>query len=474
MKQKNIIIIAVVVLLILIIAGLAYASLTGVLKIGNTEFSEKYYEYQEKENQFVEKEGTKVELKSKVCDDGFIVLQFDVTLSDALSQEAAEKSGLQYLSFNDEIIEENGVKTTRLSGANYNLILDGKLEWLRGATSSDILENIANKNYTVYQLWFLSENELEGKNDFTITLDDIAIMTSEKLTTFDGKFDINLSKNKVLENEKVFDNTQNEVVKYKRLTNKIEKVVQTPLQNLIKVSETITDVTRANYNHLDNEDCIATLEYVVYDQNNNKLNTQTIETKNEYIYSNGQVKQSEVGEIFTYNGFTDTRSESYIAFANNGNITGLTVEVHEKNEYLGTTRLIGEMKISLQEQTISATNKDEVIDTNTDAPVTWNVDTIKTNEIKEFSIDLDEKYTITKDEEDDVVTYNISLDDRWLDFSLVLFDDTNVYETYDSYIKGDLEPKLIDENDKYKLVLVAMSQMDYNEIQNIVETIKLK
>ena len=83
-KVKKTITSIVGILGLLLSGGLVYAGVTGNLKLGDTgiEFSQNIKEYQEQENQKIEYKGNTIELTSKVCDDGFVILQFDVTLSD--------------------------------------------------------------------------------------------------------------------------------------------------------------------------------------------------------------------------------------------------------------------------------------------------------------------------------------------------------------------------------------------------------
>ena len=131
--------------------GFVYAAVSGMLDINGILFSDEFINYQDTvENQYVEKDGTKVELVSKICDEGFLVLQFEIELSDSIVKQ--EDDCLAYLSFNDKLQEnEDGSKYLWLTGANYNLLIDGKKHWLRGSVENQIIENIRNKNVTGYQ-----------------------------------------------------------------------------------------------------------------------------------------------------------------------------------------------------------------------------------------------------------------------------------------------------------------------------------
>jgi hypothetical protein len=342
---------------ILLGGGLAYAGITGNFKFGDTgiEFSQNIEEYQVEENQSLESNGNIIELTSKVCDDGFVILQFNVTLSNEQSQSAEETCGLQYISFNDDIVNENGYEDTRLAGSNYNLIIDGEEYWLRGSTDSQIITNIENKNYTCYQLWFLSDTEIGDKEEFTITLDDVRLMVGENLINFDGKFEVELSKTKALDNTKTYE-LNNIAINYERLTANVEKIIESPIQTLIKVRRTLDDVTSKNFVTLSEDDYVGDLKYEVYDQNGNQISEYNVITKYVYYYKDGTIKESDNEEGIEYDGFYKYDTEEYIVIAQNDAITNLTVEVFEVNEYKGITRNIGEYDIDLTKGTVVTLN----------------------------------------------------------------------------------------------------------------------
>lgn len=377
-KVKKTITSIVGILGLLLSGGLVYAGVTGNLKLGDTgiEFSQNIKEYQEQENQKIEYKGNTIELTSKVCDDGFVILQFDVTLSDEQSKLAEETIGLQYVSFNDELVNEYGIEEPRLSGANYNLIIDGNKYWLRGATDSQIITNIENKNYTVYQLWFLSDAEIGNKEKFTITLDDVRIMVGEQLINFNGKFDIELSKTKTLENTITY-NLNNVAINYGRLTANIEKIIESPMQTLIKIRRTLDDVTSKNLITLSENDYIGNLKYEIYDQNGNQISEYDLITKYVYYYKDGTIKEIDDEEGIEYDGFYKYDTEEYIAIAQNEKVTNLEIKVFEINEYNGITRNIGEYNIDLTNGKTTTQNKNEITEIDENAPITWNIDTIE-------------------------------------------------------------------------------------------------
>lgn len=359
-KIKKVISTIISLLGIMACGGVVFAAVSGILNINGILFSDEYVNYQEKvENQYLEKDGTKIELVSTMCDEGFLVLQFEVEFSDSIATK--ENGGLAYLSFNDELINENGNKYLNLSGANYNLLIDGEEYWLKGAVRSEIIENIKNKNYTIYQLYFLPSDLVENKETFTITLDDIVIAICPddgEFLEMEGSFEVEVSKEKAIKNTTTIEN-ENASVKYERLTNKIEKVLQTPMQTIIKTSSLLEDATERNSTYLLAEDYIGHLEYKIYDQNNNELFLYTCISEFEYYYEDGTVKEipiSEIGE-FEVDGYNAICQEEYIVTEKNKDIKSLRIEVYEINEYYGTTRNIGTHFIDLEKGKITCENK---------------------------------------------------------------------------------------------------------------------
>lgn len=348
--------------------GFVYAAVSGILNINGIKFSDECINYQETiENQIVEKDGTKVELVSTICDDGFLVLQFEVELNDKVSS-GPDDLGLTYVSFNDKLIEENEYKYLNLGGSNYNLIIDGERHWLRGAVDSQLIENIKNKNYTLYQLYFLPAEELENKETFTVTLDDIILAVNpdnenEGFIEMDGKFEVEVSKEKATQNTTTFEN-KNACVIFERLTHKVEKVSQTPMQTLIKVSSLTKDAILSNSTYLLDEDYIGFLEYEVYDQNDNELFTFTSTSGYEFYYPDGTVQKiitsSDTGGEED-DGYNKILMEEYIVVEKNEDIKSLRIEVYEKNDYYERTRNIGTHYIDLENKIITAESKNEIM-----------------------------------------------------------------------------------------------------------------
>lgn len=365
MKIKKIITAIMGLIGLMACGGFAYAAVSGMLNINGILFSDEYINYQEKvENQYVEKDGTKVELVSTICDDGFLVLQFEVELSDNIVGQ--EDFGFAYLSFNDELIKDDGYKHLDLGGSNYNLIIDGNRHWLRGAVDSQIIENVKNKNYTVYQLYFLPSEEVENKETFTVTLDDIVLAINpdhEEYLEMDGSFEIKVSKEKALQDTTTIKNDDASVI-YERLTNKVEKVSQTPMQTVIKVSSLTKDATLRNTTYLLAEDYIGNLEYKVYDQNDNELFAYTSISGYEFYYPDGTVQKISTGDTegAEKDGYNKILMEEYIVTEKNKDIKSLRIEVYEKNDYYERTRNIGTHYIDLENAKVTSESKNEIVE----------------------------------------------------------------------------------------------------------------
>lgn len=381
MKIKKVITIIMSLLGLMTCGGFVYAAVSGMLNINGILFSAKYVDYQETvKNQIVEKEGTKVELVSTICDDGFLVLQFEIDLNDNLA--GTEDLGLVNVSFNEKLIEENGYKYFYLGGTNYNLIIDGEKHWVRGAVTSQLIENIKNKNYTLYQLYFLPAEAIENKETYTVTLDDIVLVLNpddEEYLEMDGKFEIEVSKGKALQDTTTIENDNASVV-YERLTHKVEKVSQTPMQTLIKLSSLTKDATLSNTTYLLDEDYIGNLEYEVYDQNDNELFTYVSISGYEFYYPDGTIQKFTTGDTegAEKDGYNKILMEEYIVTEKKEDIKSLRIEVYEKNDYFETTRNIGTHFIDLENGIIISKNENKIMDT----PYNdfWKAETSENNE----------------------------------------------------------------------------------------------
>lgn len=478
---------------VVLCSGVVYATLGGIiagkpaLEWLGISFSDDYIEYVEPvENQRLEKDGNIVELQSTVTNEGFVVLQFAITLSDEEKQFADETCGLEYLSFND--------KEDELAGANYNLIIDGAKIWVRGASNQEVREITANKEYVVNQLWFLSDNDLKGKEEFTITLNDVMLNVGEKLIKMDGSFEVEASKQKALENTTIIvakDSTLN----YKQMAKNMEKVLITPIQTVIKLSTKYENITEKSLRYLLDENYIGDMSYKVYDQNGNELTEYDLETKVEATYLDGTIKEFEPGDGIEYANIKTLSVDEYIVTEKNNDITELNVEVFETNEYYGTTKKIGVYKINLKTQNIKVENKDELVYTDPEASVNDYVSNTSIAEITEFEIvkpanfneadyvikrfstensEIEDEEVLELKIENAGISYEFSQKSSGECFKITRYEEKDVY--LEEFIPGteEVEPIVLDENDEYQLVFTVSSQQMYDEVKEMIDTIKLK
>lgn len=506
MKIRKIITTLVSLLGIAACSGLVYATVTGKIKLGSQEivFSEEYAKYEEKvEGQYLENDDARLELVSTMCDEGFLVLQFNLEIEEDVF---GEDWGLNYVSFNDEWIEENGYRELYLSGSNRNLTIDGENYWLKGASDSEIIENEFNKNYTIYQLYFLPSDIINNKEEFTVTLNNVVIMINpdeENYIELDGEFNIDVSKEKALKDTTSFENEES-TLNYERLTNRVEKVSETPLQTIINVSSLLEDVTIRNSVYLPAEDYIGTLEYKVFDQNGNELFMYNVISEYINYYEDGTEKHYSINELDDteiVNEIDKTIMKEYIVTEKNDDIKVLTIEVYERNDYFERVRFLGTHEIDLENKIVKSEYIDEIVTENN--LIDKDDYIIKTEDIEYFDIEINEEYDMSYDclkgipsfndegyevllydyeaidEECNMIRYFIDLwenDSHF--FEIILFKDKAIFESYckdQEWPTGEVNIIKIAENEEYIVgVDIFEEGVELEDIAYITDTIKLK
>lgn len=378
MKIKRIIIAIVSVLAMLIGSGVVYASLGGTingvpaLEWMGIKFSDNYINYVEPvENQFVKNEEVKITLESTVADEGFTILQFRVNISEEKLNsyktiEDIEKEWevpLCYLSFNDPVIEQDGYKYAKLGGANYRLIIDGEEKWVRGSSAQSI-EKISEKEYLVYQMWFLDEKSLGGKEDYEITLKDIAIGLGEECISVEGIFDVEISKEKALKDTTTIIPKDNTTLRYKSMEKSIEKISITPLQNIIKVRSVYKDIDTEGLTYALDEDYVGMVNYIAFDKNNNIISTYATQTEARITYEDGTIEEGIPGEFeFKRKQFEHATYEivEMIAIEQSDERKEVKLTAYESLDYNNTVKKIMEYKINLNTNKIQSKNKNVFI-----------------------------------------------------------------------------------------------------------------
>ena len=336
-------------------------------------FSNEYENYKVNvEGQEVANKETTIDLVSTVCDDGFTILEFDVKLSkedkeylrlgeSIITEEDIEQEKKKYkeeynIEFDENhsgLMEFKGVtNTVELEFNNnleapenkaYNILIDNQGYYIKGQQTTS---KISEYEYKVYQMYFLTDKELNGKTNFKLTLKlaginnignkddyigekDFIILNTEnnsrKIDT-SGEFNVEVSKDKALENTKIID-ANCESAKYKELTQSVDEVKVTPLQIIIKLKTQIDNVSLQSLSSTRNKDYIGIIDYNVYDTNGNKLNSFNIEKQRTITYSNGTTEEWAPGDIGTYKDFYGATMNltEYIIIEKKDNIQGIKI-----------------------------------------------------------------------------------------------------------------------------------------------------
>lgn len=314
------------------------------------KFSDEYENYKDNDVfQEVKNAETSVDLISTVCDDGFTILEFDVKLSKDDKEELrlgesiitdedledAKKLDEKYIgtiNYSDEYNTlmrfKSVVNTIRLEfnknigelKRDYNIIIDKEKYYVKN--QQKVLK-VSDYEYIVYQMYFLTDEVLQNKNTFTLTLElnEIANRGDEenykgsakgvivntthnkKSISIDGKFNIKVSKEKALENTKIIEPDDTKAT-YKQMTKNITEIKVTPLQIIVKIETKIENVSSSSLAGVNDKDYIGVINYNVSDDKGNKLLKYNFESKRTITYSNGKVEEWSPGDIGTYKTFS--------------------------------------------------------------------------------------------------------------------------------------------------------------------------
>lgn len=349
------------------------------------KFSDEYEDYKmDVEGQEVMYNETKIDLTSTVCDDGFSIFEFDVKLSKEDKEylkleeplvteeelKSAEEAALKEKEENYEIGVDkyekqeyyeillrckgltntlNMVINDDLLGPNYakyNILIDGKGYYTK---STQTVTKISDYEYRVYQLYFLTDEILGEKTDFSVTLklnaiENIADKSGYKKTEnnpglypvntqenrrridINGEFVVDVSKNKALENTKIIKPDSGKST-YKNLTKEIEEIRITPLQIIAKVKTHIDNVSLHSLSYTRDKDYIGIIDFNVYDNHENELVSQSYETKRTITYANGKVEEWSPGDIGTYKSFYNAEMDliEYVIIEKKENVDSIKI-----------------------------------------------------------------------------------------------------------------------------------------------------
>ncbi len=357
-------------------------------------FSDEYYKYKvnvENKQEIVYNE-TKIELVSTVCDDGFTILEFDVKLSKKdkeylklgellFPEDVIEKARLEYEQHENKVYYAGPSYKTMLKQKDLvntinipfneklnepgisrcNILIDNERKY---AKNFQTIEKISDYEYKLYQLYFLTDKEIGNKTEFTITLHANSIQNIADISNYksdnqmvilniqentrkieiDGVFNVKVSKNNAIENTKIIKPT-NAISKYKQMTKRVEEIKVTPLQTIVKVSTQINNVSLNSLSNRKNENYIGLIDYEIYDEDNNIINSIEYETKRIITYQNGKVEEWGTGDIGTFKDFYNATLNltEYIIIEKSDNIQNIKIVPVEK-ETLAT----GEKRNELQ------------------------------------------------------------------------------------------------------------------------------
>ena len=417
-KKRNIIkkIITIIISIICTMFGSlsVYAAFGGtidgkpVIEWFGINFSSNYDEYKEevKEEQISYNETT-IDLISTVTDDGMTIFEFDVKLSDedrdylrlgqnVITEEDweeirqgyengsrtnAKSQGIPFEETADyKIFTKNKdlINTLKIDfetqGENnkiYNIFIDNIGYYTKNIQTAN---KISENEYKVYEMYLLTDEILNGKKEFNVTLKDITLKNAgdikkeekqnvylvntprnERSIDVDGEISTEVSKEKISNSSKVIDNITQEI-KYKKMTEKIDKVVITPLQTVVKISKTFNNIDMNDLQNTRDEDYVGIIGYKVIDENNNEIPSVNFETKRLVTYSDGRQEEWATGDI-KYSNLNNGKMEltEYLIIEHRENISNFKIisqaeEISLNNaEYIHEWKDIGNYNISVKE-----------------------------------------------------------------------------------------------------------------------------
>lgn len=303
----------------------------------NIKFSDQYEEYRvEVKGENITHNQTTMELVSTICDDCYVLLEFNVKFSEEDKQ--LMKLGENYITdkdfenleqMEDEMLKQHLFKhyTEYKNDINtfyaefQEVLINDKQTWL-GKTQT--VTKISDYEYKVYHIFFITDKNWNGKNEFKLTLKNCFINTDTvrlsgeygdyKLHTstegsggnfyMDGEINVDVSKEKALENTEVIIPQVTEA-KYKNMTKTVEKVELTPMQIIVRISTQINNVSLNSLSSTMNKDHIGMTEFKVLGEDGQELIATNYETRRTITYADGTVEEWARGDIGTYKNFSN-------------------------------------------------------------------------------------------------------------------------------------------------------------------------
>ena len=179
-----------------------------------------------------------------------------------------------------------------------------------------------------------------NKKEFNITVKDVILKaedtqygSEEVLIPIEGEFNVSVSKEQTLKDTNIFS-PEIKDIKHGDLTGKIDKVIDTPLQTIIKISYNYRDVSLNKLSQSWNKDFIDILEYNAYDENGESLGILPYETERKITYANGKEEEWAVGDIGTFINFTNAKMDitEYLIIEKKQNNSKIKVEIKEQSD----------------------------------------------------------------------------------------------------------------------------------------------
>lgn len=242
---------------------------------------------------------------------------------------------------------------TKWNGYSYdynigNMIIDDNIIYNKAIYSYS--NKLNDYQYQVFILYLITDDIIKDTNDFTLKMDNMVLMNGADITKenadnngmyiisgsdnkrfieTDSKFDIKLSREKTLEDSKIYEDLDVSI-DYRNMHKKIDKVIVGPTQTVIKLSTKITDVSlkalSSPYyitNHIETH-----VEYKVFNQEGSEINNFSREMKRTVQYSNGKTEEWGTGDIGTWKDFENATMylEEYIVFETNDTTNKIIIE----------------------------------------------------------------------------------------------------------------------------------------------------
>lgn len=319
---------------------------------GSVKFNEKYDEYSKPIGETVGVHNdTELKLVSQNYDGGFAVLEFYLKLNEedkeylklgenTYTSEEIEEQRKSFNDFADERInsydpslteEENRQISERWKNnkinyekqleemslekntvklllnneevARYNYKIDDKKYSLWDCEKQEV-EKISDLEYKIYMIYFIPDECVENKDNFTMGFENIKLVASKDVSRdttekqlnngieLSGNFTVNLEKN---DSEVKMLKINEDIIQYNILTENIEYVKITPMQTIIKIKARMDDLREHSLScsawYPNVPDYIGDIDFNVYNESDEMIGCTNVESKRSFWYENGDYEE---------------------------------------------------------------------------------------------------------------------------------------------------------------------------------------